>query len=310
MEQVIKFNPTTGGNTPDMCLANVCKGFGIPNKYGSAWEAWEHTQQHSGNAPAGLDAPVFFSYTATIDGVNKNWGHIGVRLASGQFWSDGNIYSSIDAYMVNHWPKYVGWGESINDVTIIKGEDMDYRTSPPVFNADYYNKMNPDVAAHKVDATAHWLASGIKEGRPSAPNFHVKEYVANYSDLARVFGSNYPDAVKHYFNSGIEEGRHGTAASKKAVDDLNAKIADLENQLKAKQAQSQQQASESVQPPAQPVPQPGDVVSPAPAPTPVESDPAPAGQGVSPTPVATPVKSSLWTKILDFLLSFLTNKHK
>lgn len=123
-EQVIAFNPAKGGTTPGMCLANVTQGYGIPNKYASAWEAWEDTQQHTVPIPSGLDIPVFFSYTATIDGINKNWGHIGVRLSNGQFWSDGNLYASINAYTTGHAPRYIGWGESVNDVIVIKGEEM------------------------------------------------------------------------------------------------------------------------------------------------------------------------------------------
>lgn len=123
--QVKPFNQAQAGTTKNFCLANVTKGYGIPNRYASAWQAWENTQQHAGDAPEGLDVPAYFSYTATIDNINKNWGHIGVRLANGQFWSDGTVYSSIAAYTKNHSPRYVGWGESVNNVTVIKqGEIM------------------------------------------------------------------------------------------------------------------------------------------------------------------------------------------
>lgn len=123
-QQVRPFDQAKGGTTPNFCLANVTAGYSIANKYSSAWEAWEHTQQHGGDAPAGLDVPVYFSYSATIDGVYANWGHIGVRLANGTFWSDGKVYSSISAYTATHSPKYVGWGESVNDAQVIKqGED-------------------------------------------------------------------------------------------------------------------------------------------------------------------------------------------
>jgi hypothetical protein len=122
--QVRPFNQAQGGTTPNMCLDNVRKGFGISNKYASAWEAWQHTQQHTGDVPGGLDIPVYYSYTATIDGVTQNYGHINVRLANGTVWSDGNIYSSIDAYTANHYPRFVGWGESVNDFKIIQGGNM------------------------------------------------------------------------------------------------------------------------------------------------------------------------------------------
>jgi hypothetical protein len=124
MQQLIGFDTTKGGHTPNFCLANVCAGYSIKNLYPSAWEAWSHTQQHTDTPPAGTDVPVFFSYTATIDNINKNWGHIGVKLKDGRFWSDGNIYPSIESYQANHTPRYVGWGESINNVTILKGDDM------------------------------------------------------------------------------------------------------------------------------------------------------------------------------------------
>ncbi len=123
--QVKPFDQSKGGTTPNMCLANVIRGYQIPPKYPDAWTAWENTEQHSGDPPSGLDVPVYFSYFATIDDEYKNWGHIGVRLSNGQFWSDGKVYNSIGDYTSNHSPKYVGWGESINNVTVIQeGDDM------------------------------------------------------------------------------------------------------------------------------------------------------------------------------------------
>lgn len=125
MIQVIPFVPSKGGTTPNLCLANVVKGYGISNKYPTAWEAWQHTQQHPDrNIPAGLSVPLFYSYTTTIDGVTQNYGHINVQLPNGTFWSDGNIYASLDAYLANHSPKYVGWGESVNDFKILEGANM------------------------------------------------------------------------------------------------------------------------------------------------------------------------------------------
>lgn len=122
--QVKPFNQAQAGTTKNFCLANVTKGYGIPNKYASAWQAWENTEQHGGDAPGGLDVPVYFSYVATIDNINKNWGHIGVRLANGKFWSDGTVYASIADYTKNHSPKYVGWGESVNEGIVIKEANM------------------------------------------------------------------------------------------------------------------------------------------------------------------------------------------
>lgn len=123
--QVIAFITANGGATPGLCLANVCKGYGIPNKYGSAWEAWGHTQQHADrDIPSGVAVPIFYSYTTTIDGVTANYGHINVQLPNGTVWSDGNIYASIDDYMSKKFPRFVGWGESVNDFKVIEGGGM------------------------------------------------------------------------------------------------------------------------------------------------------------------------------------------
>lgn len=125
-QQLIPFNQQNAGKVPNLCLDNVRRGYGISNKYASAWEAWEHTEQHTDrDIPNGLDVPLYYSYTTTIDGVTENYGHINVRLANGTVWSDGNIYASIDAYTANHYPKFVGWGESVNDFKVIEVEEDD-----------------------------------------------------------------------------------------------------------------------------------------------------------------------------------------
>lgn len=122
MIQLIPFDQSKGGKIPNLCLDNVVKGYQIQNKYASAWEAWQHTEQHTDPVPSGLDVPLFYAYTTTLDGITKNYGHINVRLANGTVWSDGNIYANIEAYEAHHDPKFVGWGESVNDYKIIGGD--------------------------------------------------------------------------------------------------------------------------------------------------------------------------------------------
>ena len=197
--QRILFDPSKGGNTPGLCLQNTRLGYNIPPLYPNAIGAWNHTEQHADRNFPNLDIPVYFTY--------KNDGHIGVRLASGQFWSDGKTYTSLEEYEKNHAPKYLGWGESINNVKVIK-ESFVIEEQPPVFNARYYLDNNPDLLPkyNLVNAKDHWLSNGMKEGRPSAPNFHVKEYQANYADLA---GKDYPSLVSHYYKYGINENRAG-----------------------------------------------------------------------------------------------------
>lgn len=171
MEQVKPFNQSLAGTTPDDCLENVRKGFGISAKYGSAWEAWQHTQQHAdSNIPAGVDVPLFYSYTATIGGVTANYGHINVRLANGTVWSDGNIYASVDAYLENHSPKYVGSGESVNDVTVIKQGSGDMTAANLnqvrmiLFSIRGYNGQNgrPNALTGEADDIAQgWVGKDL-----------------------------------------------------------------------------------------------------------------------------------------------------
>jgi hypothetical protein len=113
-KQVKAFNKSKAGKTPGSCLMNTRTGFGIASKYPNAWQAWLNTQQHTGQPPQGIDVPIFFWYKDA-----KN-GHIGVRLANGQFWSDGDLYASIADYEAVKQPNYVGWGESINGVKVIE----------------------------------------------------------------------------------------------------------------------------------------------------------------------------------------------
>lgn len=153
--QLKPFNQGKGGTTPNMCLANVTAGYGIPNKYGSAWEAWENTQQHpDNNVPTGLDVPLYYSYTATIDGVTQNYGHINVRLANGTVWSDGNIYANIAAYEANHTPKFVGWGESVNGIAVIKQV-----TEEPMIDENHLNALTMAYFNRGPNAqeNAQWL---------------------------------------------------------------------------------------------------------------------------------------------------------
>lgn len=118
-KQVKDFNRAKAGTKAGMCLQNVRLGYSIPGKYDSAWEAWKHTQQHGNRIlPKGVDVPLFYDYT---DKSGNRYGHINVRLADGRVWNDGKIFASLASF-TQAWGnvKYVGWGESVNDVRVIK----------------------------------------------------------------------------------------------------------------------------------------------------------------------------------------------
>lgn len=154
MKQLIPFDTAKGGNVPKECLKNTRKGYSIPPKYNTAWEAWLNTEKHTDRyIPSGVDVPIYFSYWATINEVYKNWGHIGVNLKDGRFWSDGKIYANLEAYEDTHAPIYAGWGESVNDIKVIEGNKM-YPNSGDLTN--YYNATG--YPGHKPNANdiAYW----------------------------------------------------------------------------------------------------------------------------------------------------------
>jgi hypothetical protein len=139
-KQVKDFVPSRGGTKPYWCLANVRAGYAIQNLLPDAWTAWQQTEQHKNRTiPAGVDVPLFYSYTATLDGVNKNWGHINVRLSNGTIWNDGIIYPNLKSFEIAYSNvSYVGWGESVNNERVIKKEDDLYKGKSAKYWYDQY----------------------------------------------------------------------------------------------------------------------------------------------------------------------------
>lgn len=154
-QQVKRFDQTKAGNKPLYCLQNTRLGFSIKPKYANATQAWQHTEQHKNrNIPAGLDIPLFYSFTTS----NGNEGHINVRLANGKVWSDGTIYASLPAFEAASAPIYLGWGESINDERVIKKEegDMPTRSEVDAFFLKYHHR-HPTQAELTKYTTNRWV---------------------------------------------------------------------------------------------------------------------------------------------------------
>lgn len=184
MQQLIPFDQSKGGTIPDLCLSNVCKGYAIGNKYPTAWIAWLNTHGHPDrNIPAGLAVPLFYSYTTTIDGITENYGHINVQLPNGTVWSDGNIYANIDDYTSKKQPKYVGWGESVNDYKILEGDTMateEFITT--AWQAGFNRSPRPDEMAAMQGKTELEVEQHIL-----ANNEDFRSKAANYDALAAEF---------------------------------------------------------------------------------------------------------------------------
>ena len=83
----------------------------------------------------------------------------------------------------------------------------------PLFDADWYLRQNPDVAAEGVDPALHYLASGADENRNPSPQFDGAWYRERYPDTvaARI------NPLVHYLTSGQTEGREIRAVEVTAV---------------------------------------------------------------------------------------------
>lgn len=129
LEQAIPFDISKAGTTLHLCLQNVRKGYGIRAENATAKIDWDKNfKQHKDRAfPAGCTVPIYFNLTIVLNNIKDNYGHIAVALPDGRFWSDGRYFSSIEAmmntYLKNGKPSYLGWGESVNSVRVVKEKE-------------------------------------------------------------------------------------------------------------------------------------------------------------------------------------------
>jgi len=81
----------------------------------------------------------------------------------------------------------------------------------PVYNYDFYQQNNPDVAAafgyDDMATFGHFLTHGMNEGRRASADFDLWTYVRNYEDLRNAFGWNLAKYYMHYIEFGKAEGR-------------------------------------------------------------------------------------------------------
>lgn len=109
------------GKVKGYCLNNsrLAASPDIPAKYATAHEAALHAILHPGTPPKGVWVPLYFDFWATIEGIYKNWGHVGWQAPDGSFYSDGVKYANVGEYDRTHTPNYIGWGELMNDVRVV-----------------------------------------------------------------------------------------------------------------------------------------------------------------------------------------------
>jgi hypothetical protein len=67
-------------------------------------------------------------------------------------------------------------GAGPDGVTAPEPSDYDIIKESGLFDADYYLRTNPDVAATGMDPLAHYVVKGAAESRNPSADFHTAEY--------------------------------------------------------------------------------------------------------------------------------------
>ncbi len=80
-----------------------------------------------------------------------------------------------------------------------------------VYSYDYYVTAYPDVAValgdNKIATLAHFIRSGMAEGRQGSAEFNVHVYMEKNPDLVEEFGDDLAAYYMHYIEEGKEAGR-------------------------------------------------------------------------------------------------------
>ena len=92
---------------------------------------------------------------------------------------------------------------------------------PDIFNAAYYVAHYPDLAQlNAAQAQAHWINTGIAQGRQGSPVFWSLEYLALYPGVATSVGpTNYDGAIQNFVSFGRGAVRIGVTALSPIVYD-------------------------------------------------------------------------------------------
>jgi len=97
------------------CLAFVRTAYGVPSKYASAWEAWEHSRMQVkattlDGVPRG--AAVFFAPKGSP------YGHVAIYAGNGQMITSDSATNKVGSQSVALWQragwKLVGWSLDLN----------------------------------------------------------------------------------------------------------------------------------------------------------------------------------------------------
>lgn len=83
----------------------------------------------------------------------------------------------------------------------------------PVFNPEYYAKMNSDVVkalgSNPATLWQHFCNCGCHEARIGSAEFNPKNYKNRYPDLAKAYGNDWVQYYVHYCKTGKAKGLNG-----------------------------------------------------------------------------------------------------
>ena len=126
--------------------------------------------------------------------------------------------------------KALGCNESALKAHWQKNGIREGRVASPFFDAKWYMKQNPDVAAaygatNWEGAYTHFINHGFNEGREGSPYFSANFYLDKYDDLKKAYGSDYLSAAKHFLSYGLKEQRQASSQfSIKAYNQYNKDV--------------------------------------------------------------------------------------
>lgn len=107
------------------------------------------------------------------------------------------------------WTSSIGLSARQNTCKAMTTAEFD-----PVFYVNKYRDLKRVIGNDCKKLKEHWKIHGMKEGRQSAPNFSIKDYLIRYPDLQKAFGvTNYKRAMQHWYEYGKGEKRDASPRS-------------------------------------------------------------------------------------------------
>jgi hypothetical protein len=181
----------------NLCLVYVRSVFGIAAKYAYAWLAWQNTTaKHQNRDLPDVCVALWFSYTATIDGIRRNWGHVAVWVPGKGIYSTTRtgvkLFAGIADVERHIGCSYVGWSEDINGVSVAERMPEDQEPGHSPF------EMPPIGSLFQLlpNKNSVMVRTTYKPGTPNkAGEIRVPAGDLSYTYTARDYDTKYPGRV-------------------------------------------------------------------------------------------------------------------